>query len=163
VIGKETWINPARREDRKAVLWTLISDPGTAAREFKHLTNLTSLLDGGVILRDEIHEVVQSLPADHPRRVEGLAEVAGIMAWREQKIEEAMEIYVQAEESALADGNEAILSLTRAYPARCLAQGASDWVKTWELASKVVGAELPERNRKWFRKESPKWKRAIGE
>lgn len=135
----------------------------SAAREFRHLTNLTSLLDGGVVLRDEIYEVVQSLPADHPRRVECLTEIAGIMAWREQKVEEAMKIYAQAEEAALADGNEAMLCLTRAYHARCLVQVASDRVKAWELASKVEVTKLPERDRKWFRNESPKWKKAAGE
>lgn len=56
-----------------------------------------------------------------------------------------------------------MLSLTRAYPARCLAQVVSDRVKAWELASRVVVAKLPERDWIWFRKESPKWKRAAGE
>ena len=150
-----------RTNERKVILKALLTDPETTTREIVHLSNLSSLMDGGVVQRDEIYEVVLALPEDHPRRAEFLTEVAGIKAWREEKLEEAMALYAQAEREAAARNDEATLSLTRAYHALCLAQVGQDPVAAWEFGSKVVIDDLPERDRAKFRKEIPKWKKAA--
>lgn len=161
VLADPAWNSPERNEQRKAIVHALLADVATAKREIAHLTDLSKLMDGGVIGRPGIYEVVKSLPEDNPRRAEFLTEIAGIMAWRENKVEEAMEIYALAEKEATDRKDEWTLNLNRAYRARCLAQKGSDEAGAWSFASQAVADKLPERDRSWFRKESAKWRKAA--
>lgn len=161
VIAHPTWNAPEYKEQRKAVLRAMLADVPTAKREIAHLTNLSTLMDGNFTRRPEIYEVVKSLAEDNPRRAEFLTEIAGIMAWRENRVEEAMEIYALAEKEATDRKDEFTLNLNRAYRARCMAQRGKDEAGAWDYASKAVADKLPERDRSWFRKESGKWRKAA--
>ena len=125
-----------RSEERKAVLKAFLSDPGMLEHEIAHMTNLSSLMDGGVVLRDEIYEVVQALPKDNPRRAEFLTEVAGIMAWREKKVEEAMAIYEQAGQEAAERKDETTQHLNWAYRALCTSEHGEGRAAAWEYRNR---------------------------
>lgn len=142
---------------------TLVSaalrDPLFLKNVLTYYSRLSVLMDATLITREELYQVLDELPEDHPRLAEFHMERAGIMGWREDKVEEAEKLYGKARKLALAQDNKMIVHLSDALHARLLGQKKriSD---SWKFGQRVDPKHLPEPDQKWFAKDSKNWKEA---
>ncbi len=131
---------------RREVLTRMLCDPATLAREITHMTEISSLMDSGAFTRDDIVAVIDSLPADHPRRAEFLTEKAGVIGWRTNNKDDALKAYDEAE--AAAGGDAKLLDFVRSYRAMYLDSRADRTKDAIELAKTIDMDHLQERERK---------------
>ena len=149
-----------RSKERVEFLGKLLGDPLFLEKVMTHYTRLSNFMDAGVVNREELYQVIDGLPGDHSRKAEFLMEKAGVMGWREEKVDEAEKIYEQARELALSRKNDKIAHLSDALHARLLGQ-KKRISESWKFGKRVDPKHLPEPDQKWFAKDSEKWKEAA--
>jgi hypothetical protein len=144
-LGGDAFVKP-----RRDILTALLTDPVTVAREIKHPTDLSGLMDSQTFTRDELFAVIDALPADHPQKVEFLTEKAGIIGWRSDDKEGAIRAYDAADAAAAAKGDPKSAAYARAYRARYLKDRQGKLAEATAIAKEIKQENLSERDQKWI-------------
>lgn len=156
----EIYREDAHSKERKLLLTKVLLDPIFVEKVMTHYTRLSTFMDAGMIRKEELYKVIHDLPMDHERKAEFLMEKAGVMGWRDEKVNEAEKIYEKARELALTQKNNEIAHLCDALHARLLGQ-KKRISESWKFGQRVDPALLPEADQKWFGKDSKNWKEAA--
>lgn len=135
---------------RRALLTALLGDPVTVAREIKHATDLSGLMDSKAFTRDDLFAVIDALPADHPQKVEFLTEKAGIIGWRSDDKEGAIRAYDAADAAAAAKGDPKSIANAKAYRAKYLDDREGKLAEAATIAKELKPDELGEKERQWM-------------
>ncbi len=144
-LGGEAFLKP-----RRALLTALLTDPVTVAREIKHPTDLSGLMDSQAFTRDDLFAVIDALPADHPQKVEFLTEKAGIIGWRTDDKEAAIKAYDAADAAAAAKGDPKSIANAKAYRAKYLDDRQGKLAEAAAIAKELKPDDLGEKERKWM-------------
>ena len=145
---------------RKTLLSAVLRDPLFLENVVTHYTIIESLLNAGLATRDELYQVFDELPGDHPRLAEFHLARAILLGYSKEKMAEAEKFYAKARELALARNDQPVVHLSDALYARLLGR-KNRKSEAWIVGKKVDPEQLPELDQKWFAKESPQWKQAF--
>lgn len=160
ISRNETYRKEDRSQDRVEFVGRLLSDPVFLERAVPYYTRLSTIMDSGLVNREELYRVIDAFPKDHPRKAEFMMEKAGVMGWRDNKVDEAGKIYEEARKLALSLKNDQIVHLCDGLRARLLGQ-KNRISESWKFGQRVDPKHLPEADQKWFANESKKWKEAA--
>jgi tetratricopeptide (TPR) repeat protein len=149
-IHESSFSGEAFVKPRRALLTALLTDPVTVAREIKHPTDLSGLMDSQAFTRDDLFAVIDALPADHPQKVEFLTEKAGIIGWRTDDKEAAIQAYDAADAAAAAKGDPKSIANAKAYRAKYLDDRQGKLAEAAAIAKELKPDELGEKERKWM-------------
>jgi hypothetical protein len=149
-IHESSFSGDAFVKPRRALLTALLTDPVTVAREIKHPTDLSGLMDSQAFTRDDLFAVIDALPADHPQKVEFLTEKAGIIGWRSDDKEGALRAYDAADAAATAKGDPKSIANAKAYRAKYLDDRQGKLAEAAAIAKELKPDELGEKERKWM-------------
>lgn len=149
-IHETSLVGEAFAKPRRDILTALLTDPVTVAREIKHPTDLSGLMDSKAFTRDELFAVIDALPADHPQKVEFLTEKAGIIGWRTDDKEGAIRAYDAADAAAAAKGDPKSIANARAYRAKYLDDRQGKLAEAAAIARELKKDDLQEKEWKWM-------------
>ena len=134
---------------RRKLLVALLSDPATLEREIVHPTEISTLMDSGTFTLEDAVAAIDSLPDEHPRKARFVAEKAGIIAWRTNEFEPALEAYDEAERLARESGDEHDLAYVQFYRAACYNDKMGRQKEARGLVDSIDEALLGERELDW--------------